>query len=84
MYNNPVPVNNDSMVMYSAADVANGGVHGGKLYPLAGRVVKYNVIANVSDEVVAPEIFDFRPLCNTSYLEHNAGPYSYNPEMTHY
>ena len=81
---NPVPVNNYSVVMYNAADIANGGVHGGKLYPLAGRVVEYNVIANVSKQLADLENFDFRPLSNSTYLQHNVGPYSYNPVMTHY
>ena len=81
---NPVPINNDSVVMYNAADVANGGVHEGTLYPLAGRIVKYNVISNVSKQLVDPENIDFRPLSNSTYLQHNAGPYSYDPELTHY
>ena len=81
---NPVPINNNTVVMYNAADVANGGVHGRKLYPLAGRAVKYNVIANVSDQLVDPENFDFRPLPDSLYIQNNVGPYSYNPEMTHY
>jgi len=81
---NPVPINNNSVVMYNAADVANGGVHSKKLYSLAGGVVKYNVISNVSEQLVDPENFDFRPLSNSTYLQHNAGPYSYDPEMTHY
>ena len=81
---NPVPLNNNTVVMYNAADVANGGVHRKKVYPLAGRVVMYNVIANVSYQVVDPENMDFRPLSNSSYIENTVGPYNFNPRMTHY
>ena len=80
----PVPINNNTVVMYNAADVANGGTHEGQVYPLAGRVVKYNVISNVSKQLVDPDNFDFRPLHNLTYLQYNAGPYIYDPELTHY
>lgn len=81
---NPVPINNNTVVMYNAADVANGGVHNKSLYPLAGSVVKYNVMANVSDQVVDTENFDFRPVEDSLYIENNEGPYSYNPKLTQY
>lgn len=58
---NHAPINNFTVVTFNAADMANGGEHGGKLYPLAGRVVKYNVIGNVRNQLVDPDNFDFRP-----------------------
>ena len=81
---NPVPINNFTAVTFNAADVANGGIHGGKLYPLAGSVVKYNVIGNVRNQLVDPDNFDFRPQPNSTYLQHNVGPYRYEHKMTHY
>ncbi|PFX27256.1 hypothetical protein AWC38_SpisGene8026 [Stylophora pistillata] len=81
---NPVPINNGTVVMFNAADKANGGKHGGELYPLAGSVVKFNVIGNVRDQLVDPDNFDFRPLSNSTYIGHNVGPYSYHPELTNY
>ena len=81
---NPVPINNGTVVVFNAADMANGGKHGGKMYPLAGSVVKYNVIGDVRDQLVDPDNFDFRPLSNSTYLRHNVGPYSYDREFAHY
>ena len=34
---NPVPINNNTVVEYNAADVANGGKHNKKVYPLKER-----------------------------------------------
>lgn len=81
---NPVPINNFTVVTFNAVDVANGGKHGGKLYPLAGSVVEYNVIRNVRNQLVDPDNFDFRPQPNSTYLQHNVGPYGYDRQMTHY
>lgn len=81
---NPVPINNFTTVIFNAADVANGGIHGGKLYPLAGSLIKYNVMGDVRDQLVDPDNFDFRPQPNSTYLQHNVGPYRYERKMTHY
>lgn len=71
---NPVPINNGTVVLFNGADKANGGKHGGELYPLAGSVVKFNVIGKVTDQLVDPDNFDFRPLSNSTYIQHNVGP----------
>ena len=75
---NPVPINNETVVEYNAADFANGGKHEGKLYPLAGRVVKYNVLGDVRREVMDADNMDFRPRFNSSYAKYGVGPYSPN------
>lgn len=81
---NPAPINNFTVVTFNAVDVANGGKHGGKLYPLARSVVRYNVIKNVRNQLVDPDNFDFRPQPNSTYLQHNVGPYGYDRQMTYY
>ena len=76
---NPVPINNNTVVEFNGADVGNGGKHGGKVYPLAGKTVKYNVLGDVRKQVVDADNMDFRPLLNSTYMKYGAGPYSYNP-----
>ena len=61
---NPVPINNGTVVLFNGADKANGGKHGGELYPLAGSVVKFNVIGKlqISWSIQITSIFDLFPI----------------------
>ena len=81
---NPTPFNHYSVVLRNAADRANGGRHKKKVYPLAGGVVKDNVVGKIREEVVDADNLDFRPRPGSRYIENKAGPYIYDPKMTHY
>ena len=81
---NPVHINDNTIVMKNAADFANGGKHKKKRYPLGGKVVKDNEIGKVRPEVVDADNMDFRPRWGSRYIAHGAGPYLYDPKMTHY
>ena len=80
----PRPFNNDTVVIRNAADRANGGRHKKKIYPLAGKVVRDNVVGSVRDEVMDADSLDFRPRASSRYRALGAGPYPYQQDLTHY
>ena len=81
---NPVPINNNTIVLRNGAQTANGGKVKKKIFPLAGKVQKFNIIGNVRKQVVDADNFDFRVSKKSDYIEHNVGPYEYEPKMEKY
>ena len=83
---NPTEINRNSEVVKNAADVANGGKRKRPrgTYPLAGKTVKFNSIGEVRPEVMDADNLDFRPRNGSAYVEHQAGPYLYNPQGKYY
>lgn len=71
---NPVAINHNTVVEYNAADIANGGVHNKKLYPMSG-ILKDNVIGDVRAQLMDPDNMDFRPRKDSSYNLNGVGPY---------
>ncbi|KAL9968135.1 hypothetical protein ACROYT_G026469 [Oculina patagonica] len=71
---NPVPINHNTVVEYNAADIANGGVHNKKLYPMSG-ILKDNVIGDVRAQLMDPDNMDFRPRNGSLYNINGVGPY---------
>ena len=67
-----IEMNQETVVVQNAADVANGGKSD---WPLAGRV-RFNVVGDVREAVVDTDNLDFRP--------HNLGPYRYHPSSNFY
>lgn len=80
---NPVSINHNTLVEYNAADIANGGVHNKKLYPMSGEL-KDNIIGDVRTELVDPDNMDFRPRPESTYIQNNVGPYSFEETKTKY
>ena len=84
---NPVEINKDTVVLRNAADVANGGKKKKKprgTYPLAGKLVQFNMIGNVRPEVVDADNLDFRPREDSKYNKDMVGPYRYDPKSKYY
>ncbi len=81
-------INNNTVVIANAADVANGGKNlfdrNSTFWPLAGIVVKDNVFGNVRDEIMDADNFDFRPKSESQYNHQNAGPYTYQAKRASY
>ena len=83
---NPVEINKETVVLRNAADVANGGKKK-KLrgtYPLAGKLVQFNMMGNVRPELVDAYNLDFRPGKNSKYNQDMVGPYCYDPNIKYY
>ena len=80
---NPVEVNQNTAVVYNAADVANGGEHGGVLYDMNG-ILTGNVIGDVRKQLMDPDNMDFRPKQGSLYINDNVGPYSFEVTKTNY
>lgn len=76
-------INHNTFVEYNAADIANGGVHNKKLYPLSGEL-KDNIIGDVRTELMDPDNMDFRPQPESAYIQNNVGPYSFEETKTKY
>ena len=74
-------INHNTLVEYNAADIANGGVHNKKLYPLSGEL-KDNIIGDVRTELMDPDNMDFRPQPESAYIQNNVGPYSPSSERS--
>ncbi|KAL9965297.1 hypothetical protein ACROYT_G029075 [Oculina patagonica] len=83
---NPVEINKNTVVLRNAADVANGGKRKKPrgTYPLAGKLVEFNLVGDVRQEVVDANNLDFRPRKDSRYNKDNVGPYRYNPGSKHY
>ena len=83
---NPVEINKETVVLRNAADVANGGKKKKPrgTYPLAGKLVQFNMIGNVRPEVVDADNLDFRPRKDSKYNKDMAGPYRYDPNSKYY
>ena len=79
----PTQINNFTVVAYNAADIANGGIHLKKTYPMNGILVG-NEIGDVRGELVDPDNMDFRPQQNSRYIEDNVGPYKFQNVPTTY
>ena len=80
---NPIAINHHTHVDYNAADIANGGVHNKKLYPMSGILVG-NVIGDVREQLMDPDNMDFRPRPGSLYIKNNVGPYKYEDTKTRY
>lgn len=80
---NPVAINHNTLVEYNAADIANGGVHNKKLYPMSG-ILKDNIVGDVRAELMDPDNMDFRPRPQSSYIEDDVGPYNFEETKTKY
>ena len=84
MRENPVEVNQNTAVMYNAADVANGGEHEGVLYDING-ILTGNVIGDVRKQLMDPDSMDFRPKHGSSlYINDNVGPDSFEETKSKY
>lgn len=83
MRENPIAINHNTHVDYNAADLANGGVHNKKLYPISGILVG-NVIGDVREQLMDPDNMDFRPRPGSLYIENNVGPYNYEETKARY
>ncbi len=82
---NPGMINNNTVVVGNAADVANGGkIKKHTYWPIAGIMVKDNVIGNVRDEIMDADNFDFRPRFESQYRHHKAGAYTYQAKRKAY
>ena len=80
---NPIAINHNTVVEYNAADIANGGVHNKKLYPMSGKLLG-NVIGDVRKQLMDPDNMDFRPKQGSSYIQDDVGPYNYEESKTKY
>ena len=80
---NPIAINHNTVVEYNAADIANGGVHNKKLYPMSGKLLG-NVIGDVRKQLMDPDNMDFRPKHGSSYIQDDVGPYNYEESKTKY
>ena len=80
---NPIEINQNTVVQYNAADIANGGVHNKTLYGMAG-ILKYNSIGNVQAQLMDPDNMDFRPWADSLYNLQGVGPYDFTESKTHY
>ena len=80
---NPIAINHNTVVEYNAADIANGGVHNKKLYPMSGKLLG-NVIGDVRKQLMDPDNMDFRPKQGSSYIQEDVGPYNYEESKTKY
>lgn len=80
---NPIEINQNTVVRYNAADIANGGVHNKTLYGMAG-ILKYNSIGNVRVQLMDPDNMDFRPRADSLYNLQGVGPYDFTETKTHY
>ena len=83
MRQNPIAINHNTVVEYNAADIANGGVHNKKLYPMSGKLLG-NVIGDVRKQLMDPDNMDFRPKQGSSYIQDDVGPYNYEESKTKY
>ena len=80
---NPIAINHNTVVEYNAADIANGGVHNKKLYPMSG-ILKDNVIGDVRSQLMDPDNMDFRPRPDSEYNANGVGPYDYTETKKKY
>ena len=80
---NPIAINHNTVVEYNAADIANGGVHNKKLYPMSGKLLG-NVIGDVRKQLMDPDNMDFRPKQGSSYIQDDVGPCNYEESKTKY
>ena len=80
---NPIAINHNTVVEYNAADIANGGVHNKRLYPMSGKLLG-NVIGDVRKQLMDPDNMDFRPKQDSSYIQDDVGPYNYEESKTKY
>ncbi|KAL9968134.1 hypothetical protein ACROYT_G026467 [Oculina patagonica] len=80
---NPIAINHNTVVEYNAADIANGGVHNKKLYPMSG-ILKDNVIGDVRAQLMDPDNMDFRPRANSEYNINGVGPYDFTETKKKY
>ena len=80
---NPIAINHNTVVEYNAADIANGGVHNKKLYPMSGKLLG-NVIGDVRKQLMDPDNMDFRPKQGSSYIQDDVGPYNYEESKIKY
>ena len=80
---NPIAINHNTVVEYNAADIANGGLHNKKLYPMSGKLLG-NVIGDVRKQLMDPDNMDFRPKQGSSYIQDDVGPYNYEESKTKY
>ena len=83
MRQNPIAINHNTVVEYNAADIANGGIHNKKLYPMSG-ILLGNVIGDVRKQLMDPDNMDFRPKQGSSYIQDDVGPYNYEESKTKY
>ena len=83
MRKNPIAINQNTVVMYNAADIANGSVRKKKLYNMTGILVG-NVVGDVRPQLTDPDNMDFRPRNGSLYIKDNVGPYNYQETQTTY
>ena len=76
-------INQNTVVRYNAADIANGGVHKKKVYNMSGILVG-NVIGDVRPQLMDPDNRDFRPRNSSLYIKDDVGPYNYQETQTTY